>query len=59
MVSRMVTTERSSLPMKTKLTVLSQEIVRWKRNTQRVEGRRRGDERMSKFMAKLRASEKY
>ena len=56
MVSRMVTMERSSLPMKTKITVLSQEIVRWKRNTYRGEGKKRGDERMSIFMAKMKAS---
>ena len=38
MVSRLVTMERSSLPLKTKLTVLAQEIVRWRRNSYR--GRR-------------------
>ena len=56
MVSRLVTMERSSLPQKTKLTVLSQEIVRWKRNTFRGENREEGDKRMSRFMVKLRAS---
>ena len=56
MVSRLVTMERSSLPIKTKITVLSQEIVRWKRNTWRGEEISKGEERMSKFMTKLRAS---
>ena len=56
MVSRLVTMERSSLPIKTKITVLSQEIVRWKRNTWRGEKREKGEERMSVFMTKLKAS---
>ena len=56
MVSRMVTMERRSLPIKMKITVLSQEIVWWNRNTRRGEGRKKGDLRMSQFMAKLRAS---
>ena len=51
-----MTMERSSLPIKTKITVLSREIVRWKKNTWRGEERRKGDERMSKFMVKLKAS---
>ena len=56
MVSRLVTMESSSLPIKTKITVLSQEIVRWKRNTYRGESRENGDRRMSRFMIKLKAS---
>ena len=56
MVSRVMTMERSSLPIKTKITVLSQEVVRWKRNTWRGEERSRGDERMSQLMTKLRTS---
>ena len=32
-VSHLVTMKRSSLPIKIKITVLSQEYVRWKRNT--------------------------
>ena len=56
MVSRLVTMERSSLPIKTKITLLAQEVVRWKRNTYRGEARKKGEERMTKFMMKLRAS---
>ena len=33
MVSRLVTMEQSSLPLKTKIQVLAQEVVRWRRNT--------------------------
>ena len=56
MVSRLVTMEKSSLPMKTKITVLAQEIVRWRRNTYRGEEREKTEARMTKFMVKLRAS---
>ena len=56
MVSRLVTMEKSSLPIKTKITVLAQEIVRWKRNTHREEEKEESDSRMTKFMVKLRAS---
>ena len=54
MVSRLVTMERSSLPLKTKITVLAQEIVRWKKK--HLQRRIEGDKRMTKFMVKLRAS---
>ena len=43
MVSRLVTMERSSLPIKTKITVLAQEVVRWKKNSYRGESRVKGD----------------
>ena len=56
MVSRLVTMERSSIPIKTKITVLAQEVVRWKKNSYRGESRVEGDSRMTKFMVKLRAS---
>ena len=56
MLSRLVTMEKSSLPIKTKITVLAQEIVRWKRNTHREEEKEESDRRMTKFMVKLRAS---
>ena len=56
MVSRLVTMERSSLPLKTKITVLAQEVVRWMRNSHRGEERNKRDERMTKFMMKLKAS---
>ena len=56
MVSRLVTMERSSLPLKTKLTVLAQEIVRWRRNCSRGEERGKVEERMTRFMVKLKAS---
>ena len=52
MVSRLVTMERSSLPIKTKITVLSQEVVRWMRNSHQGEGKGKRDIRMTKFMVK-------
>ena len=56
MVSRLVTMESSSLPTKTKITVLAQEVVRWRRNTDRKEKIEEKDKRMTKFMVKLKAS---
>ena len=56
MVSRLVTMEKSSLPTRVKMTVLSQEIIRWKRNTHLGESKKESDMRMSKFMMKLKSS---
>ena len=39
-----------------KITVVAQEVVRWRRNTERKENKVEKDKRMTQFMVKLKAS---
>ena len=56
MVSKIVLMERSSLPIKTKIQILVQEVVRRKRNTHPGERKEEVEEIMSRFMMKLKMS---
>ena len=54
--SKLVVMERSALPHRTKITTLTQEIIRRMRNTSRKVGKGRRAEILSKFMKKMRKS---
>ena len=56
MVSRLVIMEKSALPMKVKIQILAQEVVRRRRNCDGKESRSEVDKEMSRFMLKLKAS---
>ena len=56
MVLQLVMMENSALPVKVKIQVLAQEVVRRRRNTHKGEGKTNIDREMTRFVVKLKMS---